>query len=92
MPPLLGWCEPQKNPPVTAEKDVACQPHSLQVRCLDSMPGTIPSALITVATPARTTNLTELPSDRRSAGDSQAHSLSALVSGFHLTPTLWTPL
>jgi len=47
----------------------------------------IPSALITVATPARTTG-----PEGRSAGDSQAHSLSALVSGFHLTPTLWTPL
>ena len=54
----------------------------------------IPSALITVAIPARTSNpgnstkIRKLELLRRSAGDSQAHSPTALVSGFHLTPTL----
>jgi hypothetical protein len=57
----------QKNPPVMADRNQACQPHSLQVRslrpaqdnALDRLE-TIPSALITVATPAPTTNPTQV--------------------------------
>jgi hypothetical protein len=53
----------------------------------------IPQALITVAIPARSTGPSRvIHSSGRSAGDSQVHSPPALVSGFHLVPTLWTSL
>jgi len=84
VPPRLAW-HPTKKSAGDGGKQ-ACQPHSLQVRPSD-IGRAIPSALITVASPARTTGPLG-----RSAGDSQAHSLSALISGFHLPPTLWIPL
>ena len=58
---------------------------------------TIPSALITVASPARTTQPACTLHPGLSAGSSQVHSRPALVSGLQppvvtFGPTLWTPL
>ena len=67
-----------KNAPVTA-RFWESQPHSFAGTApTGHAAGPIPSARITVAAPARTT----APRCGGSAGDSQAHSASALVSGF----------
>jgi len=60
----------------------------------------IPSTQVTVVSPARTTcggglaRKLQAPASHRprSAGNSQGHSLPALVSGSHRSPTLWTSL
>ena len=54
VPPLLGWPVEQKNPPVTAEENR--QASLTRYGYGPGEPVAIPSAMITVAAPARTTS------------------------------------
>jgi len=85
VPPRLAWYS-TKNPPVTADREQECQPHSAGTALRHASGDTFCPDNGGVSGPYY------WPPQGLSAGNSQAHSLSALVSGFHLTPTLWTPL
>lgn len=96
---FFPWCHPAEGLPRKQKRagDGALresQPHSFAGTAPTERAAVpIPSARITVASPARTTARPALRPGRGSAGDSQAHSASALVSGSQpVTRLSGTPL
>jgi len=84
VPPNLGACSQTKTRLWKRVRE-SSQPHS----CEHGL-ATMPCALITVASPARTTCYRTIPV-QLSADGSWAHSVSALVPDSHLAPALCNP-
>jgi len=88
VPPNLGHSPPGNKKPRRDDgvrfKNPVSQPHSVQVR--NTTTRLIPSALITVAAPARHTRWHAMANHQLSACNSQVHSMPALVPDSHPTP------
>ncbi len=88
VPPSLGDRIPQKNAPVKARRVESSQPHSCRARPKAAMP----CALITVASPSRTT-CGFRPDDRRAFGGRLLGPFGVCAgAGFHPLRLSVTPL